>query len=317
MERSAEERAADLIFGEVEEPASGDEREVEPVVEGEESEEIEASEEDVEDTQDGDEDTQDEDLVEIEFDGQVIEAPKAIADALMRQQDYTQKTQELSAQRKTYEVAAQQVQEMQKAYQFAQEAQSVNLELQQADQLIQQWEQHISQNAKDMDAQTIAQAQLEIKNIERYKAQKEQELSSKQQEFQQAQEQTIQELLNKGTEVLRSRIPGWGEAHINQVKEYGKNLGFTDYELQSVIDPRQVEVLWKAAQYDSLQEGKTAARVKAKNAPVIKSKGKGKPMSEDTKAYLNARKGLKSSDGKVRSNSANAIALQKLQKLGL
>lgn len=260
-------------------------------VSAEELDDVEASGE--EDTQEGEEDTQSEDIVEVEWDGQLFEAPKAIADALMRQQDYTQKTQEVAAQRKTYEVAAQQVEEMQKAYAFAQEAQNFNLEIQQADALIGQWEQHLSQNVKELSANDIAAAQLEIKNIERYKAQKEQELNSKQQEFQQAQEQSLRELLDKGTEVLRSRIPGWGESHIAAAKEGGRAIGFTEQELSNVVDPRQVEVLWKAAQYDKLQTGKAAAVKKAENKPTIKSKARN-PMPQDVKDKLALRKKLKS-----------------------
>lgn len=266
--------------------AADESEEFDDLDEGEEVS-AEAEKDDSDEPEDGSE------LVEVEWEGQLIEAPKSVADALMRNADYTKKTQELAEQRKTYEVAARQVEEIQKAYQFAQESQSVSMEIKQAESLVEQWEQHISQNAKDMDAAQIAQAQLEIKNIERFIEGKRGELSEKQKEFQQAQEQSIRELLDKGTEVLRSRIPGWGEKHIAAVKEYGAANGFTEQELASVVDPRQVEVLWKASQYDKLQAGKTAAVKKVQDAPTIKSKARN-PMPKDVQDKLTLRKQLKS-----------------------
>jgi len=268
----------------------------EEIVDSEASEEVsedDSEEVEAKDTQDGEEDTQDGGFVEVEWEGQLIEAPKSIADALMRQSDYTQKTQEIAAQRKAFEVAQGQINELQGAYEFAKSIQTEQLEMQQADSMISQWEQHLSQNAKEMSAQDIALVQLEIKNLEKFKADKHNELSNKQQEFQQAREQSMQELLNKGTEVLRSRIPGWGDEHKAAIRDYGLNNGFTESEISSVIDPRQVEVLWKASQYDKLQQGKTAAVKKVKESPTIRSKPRN-PMPKDVREKLDLRNKLKS-----------------------
>lgn len=232
-------------------------------------------------------------LVEFDIDGQTYQAPQAVADAVMRNSEFTQKTQKLSEQRKQYEINIGQVQETQKAYEFAKTIQGDQLEIRQAQNIIAEYEQYFDQNVREMDPAQVAQVQNAIRQAERFISQKNSEITTKQQEFQQAQEQSLRELLNKSTEVLRSKIPQWGESHQTEMKEYGLGLGFTEAEITSVVDPRQLEVLWKASQYDKLQKGKAAAVKTVQDAPTIIAKSRN-PMSGETKDQLNLRKTLKS-----------------------
>ena len=64
-----------------EEIETGDDREVEPEVEGDEAPEF----------------------VDVEYDGQLYSVPPILKDALMRNSDYTQKTQDVASQRKDLE----------------------------------------------------------------------------------------------------------------------------------------------------------------------------------------------------------------------
>jgi len=48
-------------------------------------------------------------LVEVEYDGVVYEVPNTLKDAILRQKDYTQKTQEVAETRKEVELRQQQV----------------------------------------------------------------------------------------------------------------------------------------------------------------------------------------------------------------
>ena len=236
---------------------------------------------------------QGESLVEFEIDGQLYEAPKAVADSVMRNNVFTQKTQELAAQRKQYEVGVGQIEETRKAYEFAKEVQQDTLEIAQAKALVGQYEQYLATNVRDLTSQDVTQVQLEIRNMEKLITEKEGDVSRKQQEFQQAQEQALSELLNKSTEVLRSSIPTWGDSHESTLQEYGLSQGFTEQEIRSVVDPRQKLMLWKASQYDKLQDGKAAAVKKAQNVPSIKAKSRN-PMPKDVQDDLNFRKKMKS-----------------------
>jgi len=58
-----------------------------------------------------------------------------------------------------------------------------------------------------------------------------------------------------------------GEQTRNEIRNYGKKLGFTEAELSSVYDSRHVLVLHKAAQYDKLMAGKAGVKKKVANAP--------------------------------------------------
>lgn len=264
----------------VEEPVEAEAEETQEVVE-EELDEV-----DPEPVVEGD------DLVEVEFEGQLIEAPKAVAEALMKNADYTKKTQTLSADRKALEVQTGEVKELAKQYEFAQEIQPDILKAQQLEQQAEQAHQYLRDNIDDLSSVDIEKIRLAVDDARSERDKLVESLKVKQTEFQQAQEQSHKELLDKGTEVLRSRIPGWGEKSQAQVREYALAAGFTEQDIASVVDPRQVEALWKAAQYDQLQAGKVAAVKKVTGTPSIKAKPR-EAMPEATKRKLSLRKQLK------------------------
>jgi len=280
-----EEGGTEFVEAAEEELPAGDDLEVTPEVEGDESE-VEAEAEE-----------SPEDIVEVEWDGRLIEAPKAIADALMRQSDYTKKTQDVAAQRKEAEYLIEQNNNIKVRFDFAESIQPDMLEIQQLQAEVKQYEEYISANATQMDAQQIAVAQLEMKRRESAIAEKQNGLSNKYQEFQQAQEQSRQELLNKGTEILRSHVPSWGESEQQQVRDYALKLGFTEAEINNVSyynpDARQVLALWKASQYDALKAGSAPAVKQVKEAPAIKPKARN-PMPDDVRAKLDLKNKLKS-----------------------
>jgi len=129
-------------------------------------------------------------------------------------------------------------------------------------------------------------------------------ITGKQAEHQQAQQQSHEELLKKGTEVLTQKIPNWGKESQEKLKDYAVSLGFSEAQVNSLVDPIQVETLWKASQYDALQEGKTAAVKKVQTAPTIKPKSRN-PMPKEVGDKLNLRKKMKSNQ----TNKAKANAL--------
>jgi hypothetical protein len=281
---AAEEKVADLLFGKAaEEPA---EAPTEEVVEESTEEEYQPDPKPVEEGEESE-------LVEFEFDGELLEATPQIRDALMRQQDYTQKTQEVSAQRKQVEVIQGELEQTRKQFEFAQSIQDEVIKAQQLEQQAEQWHQYLRDNIDDLSSTDIEKIRLQVDDSRRERDKIIESLKAKQQEYQQASEQSVLELRNKGTEVLRSKIPGWGEESQKQVREYALHSGFTEAEIAQVLDPRQVEVLWKASQFDALQQGKTAAVQKVQAAPSIKAKSRN-PMPKDVKDKLNLRKKLKS-----------------------
>ena len=284
--QAAEEKFANFAFGP--EEADLPKEEVE-----EPTEEVEAQEEDTEEVEAAPEEEQPEEtVVEIEVDGELLEVPEKYKDYFLRQQDYTQKTQAIADERRQVEVLQGQAQQKLEEFEFAQSVWDDVILAQQKNAEAEQWTQYLKDNIDALSATDIEKVRMareealtEAQNIAT-------QVQQKQNEFQQSREQSFTELLNKGTEVLKQRIPGWGEDHQGQVRDYGLKAGFSEQELNTVIDPRQVEVLWKAAQYDALQEGKTAAVKKVQSAPKIKAKSR-QPMQKEVGDKLNLRKKLK------------------------
>ena len=67
--------------------------------------------------------------------------------------------------------------------------------------------------------------------------------------------------------------PAKGENLRNEIRNYGKSLGFTDTELSSVYDSRHVVTLHKAMMYDKLQKSKPAVTKKVSQAPKMLKAG--------------------------------------------
>ena len=283
---AAEDAVADMLFGQEDEY----EPSPEPAVEGDEAEPVEASEE-TEASDDAVEPT--EEFVQVEYEGKLYEVPNELKEALLRQNDYTQKTQQVAEQRKAFEVGISQIKQAQEQYEFVTNIQPDILKAQQLEATAEQYHQYLRDNVDSLSPTEIEKIRLGIDDARTERDNLVKSLEQRQQEFQQAQQQSFQEMLNKGTEVLRAKIPTWGEESQKQMHQYALDAGFTEAEISNVVDPRQVEVLWKASQYDNLMAGKSAAVKKVQNAPQIKPKSRN-PMPKDVQDKLNLQKKLKS-----------------------
>ncbi len=295
---AAEDAVATMLFGpegDQVEPEVTEKVEIpeEETPETEEEFEYEAGQEPTPEGDDTEETQEETDLVEFEFDGQLLEAPVAIKEALMRQQDYTQKTQAVAEDRKTLEVQRGEVEYQQRQVQFVESVQPDLLKAQQLESQAEEAHKYLRDNIDNLSATDIEKIRLGIEDFRKERDDLVQSITNKQTEFQQAQEQAHGELLKKGTEILQQRIPGWGKEAQEQLHEYASAAGFSEAEINSLVDPRQVETLWKASQYDALQSGKAAAVKKVQAAPSIKQKSRN-PMPKRTGEKLNLRKKLKS-----------------------
>ena len=315
-EQTVSERVADLVLGPDEDtPETASDAPEEPIEE-EQGVDAVADEDAVEDdTEALEADAPEGEFVEVEFEGQLYEVPNTLKDALLRQQDYTQKTQEVSAQRKSAEVQIGELQQREAQFKFAESVWDDTIKVQQLDETAKQWQDYLRTNIDTLTSTDIEKIRFQVEETRGERDSLANEIMQKQQAFQQTQQQSSQELLNKGTEVLRQRIPGWGEEQQNQVRDYAVRSGFTDQEVSTVVDPRQVEVLWKASQYDKLKEGAAPAVKKVLEAPSIKTKARNK-MPEQTKRMLNTRKKLKSSNLSAKQK-ADVIQDNMADRLGL
>lgn len=274
--------------------AFGPEEEEAPVEEPVEEVEAEAADEEATDeVEEVKAEEESPDVVEVEYDGKLYEVPAELKDALLRQGDYTQKTQEVAAQRKQLDIQIQQAEHARKEYEFLDSIQEDIMKAQQLDATVNSYREYLRNNLDSLDNSDTMKIQLAIEDLQREREGLVGNLNQKQQEFQKAQQQSLEELLNKGTEVLKQRIPGWDDKAAKSLRDYAVSQGIPGELVDRVVDPSQIHMLWKAQQYDQLQANKPAAVKTVSKAPSIKEKSRN-PMPDDVKRKLNLRKVLKS-----------------------
>jgi len=197
--------------------------------------------------------------------------------------DYTKKTQEVAEQRKAVEAEARAVQE----------AKQVRDTYAQRLQAIEQFLTGNQDSPEDLAAMkendpigyAVKVAELTEKKEQLAQVRAEQERLAQQQQAEQQQEMAkfVQQEATKLSQVLPEfSDPTKGEQIRNEIRNYGKSVGFSDQELANVYDSRHVLMLHKAMMYDKLQKSKPAVTKKVSKAPkMVKSGTKVKEGNAD------------------------------------
>lgn len=291
-ERTVEDRVADLVLGaeEAEVPEPVEAAVEEPETDAPEGDEVTDEPED--DEPEVTAETEAPEFVEIEIDGDLYEVPPKLKDAFLKNSDYTQKTQEVAAQRKEWETRVAQVDAEQKKYEFLDSVQDEMSQIQSIDATIPQYKQYLRDNIDSLSSTDIEKIRFQIEELQGNRNEIAQALQKKTQDFQQAQEQSQKELLDKSTEVLRSRIPDWSKVE-GDVTKFVLDLGFSEQQLQVArTDPQQMQMAHDAMRYRQLKDGKAAAVKKVEAAPTIKAKTRN-PMPKSVGDKLNFQKKFK------------------------
>jgi len=201
---------------------------------------------------------------EVELDGERLKLPKKVAEAVMRQQDYTRKTQEVAQQRRTVEDRAQYLDArehiLQNTFQEAAELQSTAKQLEQYAAL--DWNALIADDPQQAMRLSIARQELQAKV-----AQKQQAVQSLIANAEAARSQHLAKQQDLGRVELQRRVGALSETDRKRTYEQGVALGYTDQEMSTIADPRIMHALYKAAQWDALQAAKPQAMKKVAQAP--------------------------------------------------
>jgi hypothetical protein len=212
--------------------------------------------------------------------------------------DYTKKTQELAENRKAVEAEAKAIIEAQQVRDtYAQRLQAVEQLLRMNDST----EDLVSMRENDPIGYAVKVADMTEKKEQLQAVRAEQQRIAQQQQADRA--QAMQRQIAQESAKLAEVLPEFsdkvkGEQIRNEIRNYGKTVGFTDQELSQVYDSRHVLVLHKAAMYDKLQKSKPGVQKKVANAPkMIKSGTKQTKNSNDVQRRQKQQ--LKGS-GKVR-----------------
>ena len=217
--------------------------------------------------------------------------------------DYTKKTQELAENRKAVEAEARAIIEAKQVRDtYAQRLQAIEQFLTSGQDSS---EDLAAMKENDPIGYAVKVAELTEKKEQLAQVRAEQERIAQQQQADRQQEMArlVQQEATKLSQVLPEfSDPTKGEQIRNEIRNYGKSVGFSDNELSQVYDSRHVLMLHKAMMYDKLQKSKPAVNKKVAQAPkMVKSGTKVKEGNRDIrKQQLNKLK----QTGKVRDAAA-------------
>jgi len=217
-----------------------------------------------EEVREDDAETQPEDDEEVEYEGKTYKVPKELKGALMKNADYTQKTQEVAEQRKSVE---ERVELLNQRESLMSATFDKAVELRDIQNKLSQYEQIDWQNLVDADPVQATKLNLAYQQLQREAQQKYGELQQAQSQAQNLSEQTRQKFIAEEQTKLKARLPNFDMKVAEKIKSVGKEYGLTDNELNSVVDSRYVHILHDAMKWRSLQAEKPAAMKKVTEAP--------------------------------------------------
>jgi len=264
----------------------------EEVVEDSEDPTDEASEDDEPETEDDVEEDSDEEQpaqnVKLKVNGEEIEKPLDEVVALAQQGlDYTKKTQEVAEQRKELETLQAQFAETTKQFQEQQQLNNLLIEdvakVTALDQQLAQYQNVDWQQLSDSDFVEAQKLFFQYNQLQQQRTEAVSQFEAKRQDALNKQQQMIADQVAKGKEQLAKEIPNWSPQTTQEIIEASKDYGFTDNELNAIIDPRHVRVLHDAMQWRKLKSKNSVTKKKVASAkPVVK------PGSKDPKKAVNS-----------------------------
>lgn len=229
-------------------------------------------------------------LEEVEWEGKQYQLPPELKSALMRQQDYTQKTQAVAERER---MVALQVQRQQIEGQFQQATAPESQALAELEAAIKQYN---NVDWQQLDTDSLVKTRHALDMLKERRGELQKALDGKRAEFEQHMQGIQREALQKANEFLTRSIPKWGVEVQKELMSYGQTEGYSDVELGAIRDPRLIKTLWKAKQWDQLQAGKTVAAKRASGVPPVVKPGatKSAPSAQvqyaDTVKQLNQAK---------------------------
>ena len=225
-------------------------------------------------------------LEEVEWEGEKYQLPPKLKSALMRQDDYTKKTQEVAEARRLVEL---QIQQRNIEVQFQQATSAEQTALNELEAAIKQYN-NVDWQALDTDSLVKTRHALDMLKERRNDVK--QQIEGKRGEFEGKMRETHQKALQQANEYLTKAIPKWGVEVQKELLNYGQGEGYTEVELGSIRDPRIVKSLWKAQQWDKLQAGKSLTAKRQTGVPPVLKPGAAKPAPSAGVQYADTIKQL-------------------------
>ena len=230
-------------------------------VEAESDAEESDSQEEPEATDDGTEET--------EFEGKTYKLPKELKEALLRQADYTRKTQEVAETRKAVEQQAQEV-KLQAEFQQAHGPKLVEMRV--LDTQLQQFAQVDWQALIAADPAQAMTLQIQRDSLRDRAQALRGEIQQLAQEHGAKAAELRQQAQARCIEQVRKDIKGLDADMLKSIDATARDFGFTGEELAQVTDPRVVKVLHAAMQYQRMQGALQLATKKVQDVKPVQVK---------------------------------------------
>jgi hypothetical protein len=272
-----------------------DEEALEDEVEEEsEEDEPEATEEEDEDSEEDEVEVEEHKTYRVKAGGEEKDVTlEELVSGYQKGDDYTKKSQTLAEQRKAMEVEAKAIQE---AQHLREEYQA---RLGQVSQILQQNDADYSDLEQLKENDPIAYAVKVAEKTENTKKMQviQQEQARLAQESNQYRANQQAQFVAEQSKLLTEKVkefsdPKKAEQIKNDIRSFGKSVGFSDQELSQVYDHRHVMILQKAMEYDKLQKANPSVNKKLSKAPKMAKKGN---KVAKTDVYTKQKKRLKSS----------------------
>ena len=224
-------------------------------------------------------------ILKLKVNGEEVEKPLEEVVALAQQGlDYTQKTQQVAEQRKELEAYAESIKAQEQAFQEQMQLNNVLIEdVAKITALDQQLNQYANVNWQQLSDSDFVEAQklfFTYNQLQQERSTLVSQFEAKKQQVVQKQTQLMAEKIAKGKEVLAKEIPNWSPETNQALLSTGRDYGFSDAELNSIVDPRHVKVLHDAMQWRKLQQNSVVKKKVSSAKPVVK------PGAKDTKAEV-------------------------------
>ena len=245
--------------------------------------------------------------------GEVIEVDQGeLQNYVLRQQDYTKKTQEVAAEKKQLNEERNSLRAIQSLANQLQDEYDSLKKVEEVENSDEYWDQLKAENPMQF---LVERQEMQEKSSERETAQ--QKVYHMQQQLAQQNKLEQQRTLYAEAQKLEALIPEWKDQQTAEKEKvallaYGRANSYSDEELNNVSDSRAINMLRKAFLWDELQSKKGNLKQKALATPasstaVRNANAPRKRMSEFKKAELQLRKTGKLAD----AASAFEIMLRK------
>lgn len=231
------------------------------------------------------------DSEEVEFEGKAYKVPKELKPALLRQDDYTKKTQEVATLRKQAEDRIQFAEAQQQLFSSlrteALEFETLKARKAEYDKL--DW-----QALYSADPGQAFGLRQQADALKEQLADKERALTEKVGQHQAIQKQHAEKQWALAVEAARQRIGKFTPAEDIAMAQQAQALGFDETELKGrFADARVLQAIYKAAKWDALQQGKTLVDKKVQTARPMKTASRSAPQVQRDSKLADVRERLR------------------------